>query len=448
MTIQVTPVGTLDPSGKATPVGKANPVGKSNPSGKPLSDRVRCLRSPGGIEAWLLEDHTLPILSMQFGFRGGPTLDPSGRGGTARMLANLLTEGAGSLDGGAFRRALGDRAIQLSFSVWSDSLRGELKTLTRETEAAFELLGLALRAPRLAPDEIVRVRSALEAEVRAGLSRPDQVVNRTFAARGFAGHPYGRPTSGDLDSLQRIAQADLAALQMQMLTRANLQIAFVGAIGPEALGLALDRAFLELPRGVPAQTPAIALRGLGERIITRLDLPQSTIRFGRPGPSRKDPDFAAATVVNQCLGGDMSSRLFREVRKKRGLCYAVGTALQVADGASTFVGRTATGNDRVAETLGVIEAELLRLSRDGLEPDEMERSKGYLIGSSKLRLDSSSAISALLLGLQLDGRPLDWLDSQNARIAAVTGEDAQRAAARLIGDGRLLVAIAGDPAEP
>jgi zinc protease len=361
------------------------------------------------------------------------------------MLANLLTEGAGSLDGGAFREALADRAIQLSFSVWSDSLRGELKTLARETEAAFELLGLALRDPRLAEDDIVRVRSAMESDIRTGLNRPDPVVNRTFAARGFAGHPYGRPTGGDLDSLPLIAHADLAALQTRMMTRKNLRVAVVGAIGPEALGLALDRAFLELPTGSPVQTPATVLQGLGERIVTRLELPQSTIRFGRPGLSRQDPDFAAATVVNHSLGGDMSSRLFGEVRKKRGLCYAMATALQMADGASTLVGRTATRNDRAAEALGVIEAELLRLSRDGLEPDELERSKGYLIGSSKLRLDTSSAISALLLGLQLDGRPLDWLDTQNARVATVSAEDAQRAAARLIGDGRLLVAIAGDP---
>jgi zinc protease len=433
MTIHVTPAGKLDSSIPPNPVGTS------------LATRVRVLRSPGGIEAWFLEDHTVPILSMQFGFRGGPALDPTGRGGTARMLANLLTEGAGSLDGGAFREALADRAIQLSFSVWSDSLRGELKTLARETEAAFELLGLALRDPRLAEDDIVRVRSAMESDIRTGLNRPDPVVNRTFAARGFAGHPYGRPTGGDLDSLPLIAHADLAALQTRMMTRKNLRVAVVGAIGPEALGLALDRAFLELPTGSPVQTPATVLQGLGERIVTRLELPQSTIRFGRPGLSRQDPDFAAATVVNHSLGGDMSSRLFGEVRKKRGLCYAMATALQMADGASTLVGRTATRNDRAAEALGVIEAELLRLSRDGLEPDELERSKGYLIGSSKLRLDTSSAISALLLGLQLDGRPLDWLDTQNARVATVSAEDAQRAAARLIGDGRLLVAIAGDP---
>lgn len=415
------------------------------PTPAALADRVRRLRSPAGIEAWLLEDHALPILSMKFGFRGGPTLDAADRAGTARMLADLLTEGAGPMDAGAFRRALGDRAIRLSFSISTDSLRGELKTLAREAEAAFELLGVAVRAPGLAPDDLVRVRSALESDARAGLSRPDPVASRSFAARGFPGHPYGRPVGGDLDSLPRISHGDLAALHERMLTRANLRIGVVGAIGPEALGIALDRAFAELPEGVTSATPIMSLQGLGERVVTRLGLPQSTIRFGRPGIPRQDPDFAAATVVNQCLGGDMSSRLFREVREKRGLCYAMRTGLHVAEGACTLVGMTATRNDRVEEALRVVEDALLRLATDGLGQDEIERSKGYLLGSSKLRLDSSSAIAALLLALQLDGCGLDWLDTHNRRIAAVTPEDGSRAAVRLLGDGRLLVAIAGDP---
>lgn len=412
-----------------------------------FADRVQRLRSPGGIEAWLIEDHALPILSAQFGFRGGPVLDPADRAGAARMLADLLSEGAGPLEGGAFRRALGDRAIRLSFSIWSDSLRGELKTLSRNAEQAFDLLGHAVQAPLLSPDDVARIRGAIASELRAGLSRPEIVAGRAFAARGFSGHPYARPPNGDLASLERIGREDLVALQARMLSRGNLRVAVVGAIGPEALGAALDRAFAALPAEAVAPTPPTVLRGLGERVVTRLDLPQSTIRFGRPGIARTDRDFAPAMVVNQCLGGsDLSSRLFREVREKRGLCYAVRSTLQLADGACTLVGTTATGNDRAAEALGVIEDEIRRVSREGLGADEVDRAKGYLLGSHKLRLDTSPALAALLLGLQLDGRDPGWFDERNRRIAAVTPEDAARAAERLLGDGRLLVAAAGDPA--
>ncbi len=417
------------------------------PPAATLAGRVQRLHSPSGIEAWLIEDHTLPILSMQFGFRGGPVLDPPDRAGTAQMLSSLLTEGAGPLEGGAFRRALGDRAIQLAFSIWSDSLRGELKTLARETDRALELLALALQAPRFAPDDIARVRAAQESEIRAGLTRPDTVANRAFVACGFGGHPYGRPASGDLASLERITREDIAHLHRRLLSRGNLRIGVVGAIGADALAAALDRAFAALPPEAVAPTPATTLGALGERQVTRLDLPQTAIRFGRPGIARNDPDFAAALVVNQGLGGggSLSARLFREVREKRGLCYSIWTKLQLAEGACTLVGATTTRNDRTAEALGVIEAEILRLARDGLAPDELDQARGYLLGSFHLRLDTSAAIAALLLGLQLDGREPDWLDERNRQIAAVTPADGARAAERLLGDGRLLVAAAGDP---
>lgn len=418
------------------------------PPAASLAARVHRLRSPGGIEAWLIEDHTLPILSVQFGFRGGPVLDPVDRAGTARMLADLLTEGAGPMEGVAFRRALGDRAIRLSFSIGSDSLRGELKTLSLHAERAFELLGLALHAPHFAPDDVVRVREALASQARAGLTRPDMAARRAFAARGYAGHSYARPSGGDLASLERIGCEDIVALHGRMLTRGNLRVAVVGAIGPAALGTALDRAFAERPHEAVAPTPATRLGGLGDQVVTRLGLPQSTLQFGRPGIPRTDPDFAAAIVVTQCLGGsDLSSRLFRAVREKRGLCYTVRSTLQLAEGACTLVGTTATRNDRAAEALGVIQDEIRRLSREGAAADEIERAKGSLLGSSSLRLDTSAAVASLLLQLQLDGRGPDWLEQRNRQIAAVTPEDGARAAERLLGDGRLLVAVAGDPVD-
>ena len=418
------------------------------PPATTFARRIHRLRSPGGIEAWLIEDHTLPIVSMQFGFRGGPVLDANGRTGSARMLADLLLDGAGPMAGGAFRRALGDRAIRLSFAVWSDSLRGELKTLARNAEAAFDLLGLALRTPRLDPADVARVRDALQADCRANLTRPSPVASQAFAARGFAGHPYARAPGGDLAGLAGITREDLVALQARMLGSRNLRVAVVGAIGPDALAAGLDRAFAELPGDAAAAIPEAALAGLGERLVTRLDLPQTTIRFGRPGIPRCDPDFAAALVVTQCLGGGMASRLFQEVREKRGLCYSIQTTIQASEGVCTLVGSTATGNDRVSETLGVIQNEMQRITDAGLAPDEIERAKGYLLGSFKLRLDTSSAIASVLLGIQLDGRDPDWLDERNERIAAVTDRDVSRTATRLLGDGQLLAAVAGNPTEP
>lgn len=411
------------------------------------ADRVQRVTSPGGVSAWLFEDHTLPILSMGFGFRGGAARDPAGKAGTARMLADLLSEGAGNLDGSAFRRALGDSAVQLSFSAQAESLRGSLRALARNASQAFHLLGLSLRDPLLAQTDLARIREAACAEVRRSLAQPDYVAMNALFARGYPDHPYGHPTGGDLTSLPAITRSDIVALQESLLTRDNLEIAVVGAIGAGALGPLLDSAFAALPGGATPPIPARALAHVGERFVTAMASPQTALYFGRPGLHRDDPDAMASVVVNHCLGGGtFSSRLFREVREARGLCYSVWSSLLFNDGGSTLLGATATPNERAGEALDVIQGEVARLVQEGIGTDELEAAKSYLTGSYGLNFDTSRSIANLLLGLKFDGRDPSWLDERNRRIAAVTEADAARAIERLFGDGALLVTAAGEPA--
>lgn len=411
------------------------------------ADRVQRVTSPGGVSAWLFEDHTLPILSMGFGFRGGAARDPAGKAGTARLLADLLTEGAGNLDGSAFRRALGDSAVQLSFSAQTESLRGSLRTLARNAGQAFHLLGLSLRDPLLTQTDQARIRDAACAQVRRSLAQTDHVAMTALFARGFPDHPYGRPTGGDLTSLAAITRTDIVALQEALLTGDNLEIAVVGAIGADALGPLLDSAFAELPAGATAPVPPCALAHVGERFVTSMASPQTAIYFGRPGLSRDDADAMASVVVNHCLGGGtFSSRLFQEVREARGLCYSVWSMLRFNDGGSTLLGATATPNERAGEALAVIQGEFARLVQEGIGTDELEAAKSYLTGSYGLNFDTSRSIANLLLGLKFDGREPSWLDERNRRIAAVTETDAARAIERLFGDGALLVTAAGEPA--
>ncbi|WP_232631565.1 M16 family metallopeptidase [Methylobacterium sp. Leaf118] len=411
------------------------------------ADRVQRVTSPGGVSAWLFDDHTLPILSVGFGFRGGAARDPAGKAGTARMLADLLTEGAGNLDGSAFRRALGDSAVQLSFSAQqAESLGGSLRALARNAGQAFHLLGLSLRDPLLAQTDLARIREAACAQVRRSLAQTDHVAMTALFAHGFPDHPYGRPTDGDLTSLPAITRTDIVALQEALLTRGNLEIAVVGAIGADALGPLLDSAFAELPGGATPPVSPCALAHVGERFVTSMASPQTALYFGRPGLHRDDPDAMAAVVVNHCLGGGtFSSRLFQELREARGLCYSVWSSLRFNEGGSTLLGATATPNERAGEALEVIQGEVARLVQEGIGTDELEAAKSYLTGSYGLNFDTSRAIASLLLTLKLDRRDPSWLDERNRRIAAVTEADAARAIERLFGDGALLVTAAGEP---
>ena len=161
---------------------------------------------------------------------------------------------------------------------------------------------------------------------------------------------------------------------------------------------------------------------------------------------RTDPDFNVATVVNHCLGaGAFTSRLYKEVREKRGLCYSVYSQNSELDHAAMFVGATSTKNERAIEAVDVIRGEILKLSAEGIGEEELTKAKKYLIGSYALRFDTSRKIAGHLVSLQLDGYDVDRLDKRNELIATVGVDDAARVAKRLLGDGELLITVAGKP---
>ncbi len=411
--------------------------------------RVQKVRSPGGIEAWLVEDYAIPLLAVNFGWKGGAAQDPLGKPGLATLLAGVLDEGAGDLDSSAFHQALDDRAIELSFSADRDALQGRLKTLSRHSERAFELLALTVNQARLDPEAIERVRGQLGASLRNEVNDPDHAAARLFRQNSYPEHPYGQPVKGDLDILSTLTREDLVTMRTRLLARDNLKVAVVGAIDAATLGRELDCVFASLPaKASLAAVSTVTFDGTGTRHLRTIDLPQSTIRFGRQGIMRSDPDFNVATVVNHCLGGGaFTARLYKEVREKRGLCYSVYSQNSELDHAAMFVGATSTKNARVTEAIDTIRDEIVKLSTDGIPEDELDKAKKYLTGSYALRFDTSRKIAGQLVSLQLDGYGVDRLDTRNASIAAVNVEDAARVAKRLLGDGDLLITIAGKPIE-
>ena len=408
---------------------------------------VQEIRTPGGLSAWLVEDYAVPLVAFQFAFRGGASQDPVEKPGLTTLLGGLLDEGAGPYDSAAFHEAMDDLAVHLHFSVDRDHLAGHFQTLTRNLDPAFELLRLAVNEARLDQAPIDRVVSQLVASLKRELKEPDAVASRMFRAAAFPGHAYGRAARGEIDSLGAIARDDLLAMRGRMLARDNLFIAVVGAIDAKTLAAKLDATFGALPeRASLLAVPPAVMQGVGERLVTEIDVPQATIRFGRPGVERDDPDFMAAVVVNHILGGGaFTARLFREVREKRGLAYSVYSHLQNYDHAALVVGATSTKNERAKESLDVIEEQIRDLVASGPTEEELAKARKFLIGSYALRFDTSTKIAGNLLQLQLEGRKTAYLDQRNRLVAAVDLEAAKRAAKKLLGDGRLLVALAGRP---
>jgi len=170
------------------------------------------------------------------------------------------------------------------------------------------------------------------------------------------------------------------------------------------------------------------------------------VMFGGPGVARHDPHFMAAYIVNHILGGGtLSSRLYREVREKRGLAYSIYESLLWMDHSALVVGTTGTRADRAGETIDAVEKEVRRIAADGPSQQELDEAKSYLKGSQMLALDTSSKLAAALLQYQLDKLPIDYIEKRNAIVDAVTLDEAKAAAQRLWGKGLLTVIVGRAP---
>ena len=408
--------------------------------------KVERIVSPGGIEAWMVSEPSVPLIALDFAFRGGADQDPADRAGVASMATSLLDEGAGDVDSNTFHERVEAKAIELSFGATRDYVSGSMRTLTENRDEAVTLLKLALTAPRFEPDDVERIRAQTLSVIRRATTNPTDIASERWWATAFPGHPYGLPQRGTLTSVPAITPTDLKDFTHQVFARDNLKVAVVGNIDAAAAGTLIDQVFGGLPaKATLSPVPSAAPQALGEKIAVDLDVPQSVMVMGGPGIMRKDPDFMAAYVLNHVLGGNpFSSRLYKEVREARGLAYSVYSTVFPLDHAALFMTSTATRFDRASETLDVITAEIRKMAETGPTEDELQKAKSYLTGSYALRFDSSTKIAEQLVGIQLEDLGIDYIDRRNALVNAVTLADVKRVARRLL-DSRMLVTVVGKP---
>jgi zinc protease len=415
-------------------------------AGPAAATTIERVVSPGGIEAWLVRQPSVPLVALDFAMVGGANEDPADKAGLAHMVASLIDEGAGELDADAYHKRLEDNAIELSFSANRDHFRGSLRTLTANRDLAFDTLRLSLTAPRFDDAAVERIRTQILADLRRATTSPSEIASELWWRTAFPGHPYGRSLHGTLDSVPRIDIADLKAYARRVFARSTLKIAVVGDIDAATAGALIDKAFSALPEK-PELAPVAAAtpQGLGRRVVVDLDVPQAVVMFGGEGVARADPDFFPAYLVNHILGGGaMSSRLYREVREQRGLAYGIFTGLVPLAHAALITGSTATRADRTADTLDIIEGEMRRLAETGPTEEELAKTKSFLTGSYGLYFDTSTKIAAQLVQIQLDNLGIDYINKRNDIIRGVTPAGAQRVAKRLL-DGRMLVTVVGRP---
>ena len=399
--------------------------------------------TPAGLTAWLVEDYTVPIVTMNVAFRGGAAQDPEGKAGLANLMSGLLDEGAGPLDSRAFQAKLEDLSINLSFDAGMDAFYGNLRTLEQNKDEAFELFRLAVTEPRFEPEPLERIRGQILANLRQAESNPNEIAGKLWAETLFPDHPYGRQTEGSPQQVAAITGDDLRAFHRRTIAQDNLYIAIVGAIDRASAAAAIDSMFAGLPKNAGlAPVPEIA-PATGKIAHASLSVPQTAIRLGGVGLKRDDADFIPAYVADQVLGGGtFSSRLYMAVREQRGLAYSVGTGLLPFDHAGATMVATSVDAAKADEALAVMRAEIERFAETGPTEAELAAAKDYLAGNFALRFDSSQKIARNLLQFQLDNLGIDYIERRNGLIRAVTLDEVRQMAKEIYG-GPLSVVTVG-----
>ena len=406
-------------------------------------------QTASGLKFWLVEDHSIPVIALDFAFdNAGAKYDPKEKQGLAKLASNTLDEGAGDLTSSDFQGTLRKQSISLGFSSGRDTFGGSLKTRTSTKERAAELLHLALTSPIFEEADVQRMKDANIARIRSSLSDPEWIAARLTNEVIFEGHPYALNSGGTISTLQALTKEDLKTFVKERLAKDVLKVSIVGDVTAEEAKALVEKIFSSLPetQSLTAQTEDFELTNQGTTYLYETDIPQSIVDAYLPALPRTDPDYYAFQVMNQILGaGGFGSRLTEEIREKRGLTYGIYTYLTQMEHINFLTLSSSTANQNTGEMIKLAEAELIKMTAEPVTDQELQNAVSYINGSLPLTLSSTSNISSLLLGMQLDDLPIDYMDTRAEKFEAVTKEDIQRTAQKYLIPEKMVYVIVGQP---
>lgn len=402
--------------------------------------------SPGGIDAWLVQEESIPFVALELRFKGGASLDLPGKRGATNLMVGLLEEGAGDLDARAFAEQAESLAASFEFDVGDDAVSISARFLTENRDEALALLRSAITQPRFDQDAIDRVKAQIVSVIRSDAQDPDTIVGREFDRMVFGDHPYGSALEGTEESVAALTRDDLIEAHAGALARDRVYVGAAGDITADDLAAMLDTLLGDLPETGAAQPADVDVSTEAGVTVVPFDVPQSVAIFGHEGIARDDPDFFAAYVLNEILGGGgFEARLMKEVREKRGLTYGVYSYLVPKDHAALYLGRVSSANDRIAEAIKVIREEWTKMAENGVTEEELASAKTYLTGAYPLRFDGNGPIANILVGMQMDDLPVDYVNTRNEKVEAITLDDIKRVAARILKPEALRFVVVGQP---
>jgi predicted Zn-dependent peptidase len=399
---------------------------------------------PSGLRVVTERLSGLRSVAIGFWVGTGSRDEPAELAGASHFLEHLLFKGSE-------RRS----AAEIAEAV--ESVGGDMNAFTAQELTAFYVrvpdscLGLALDilgdivwGPALRPDEIDAERKVILEEIRMRDDTPEDLVHDVFAGALFPEHPIGRDVIGAPDTIGAMGRPEIAAFHERHYSPGNVVVAAAGNLEHEAVVELVERA-ISHARGDRPGREAYAGEPPPQRVaVLERATEQAHIVLGMRALPRSDPDRYALTVLNQVLGGGMSSRLFQEVREQRGLAYSVYSYRSAFEETGALAVSAGTAPERVHELLAVVDAQLERLVTDGGVSDrELDSAKGHLEGSLALSLESSASRMHRLGRSELTLGEVPSLDELVAEVQAVEADDVARVVERVVATDDRTLAVVG-----
>lgn len=412
---------------------------------KNFNAEVKEIVSPKyGIKAYLLEDHTNPIISVSFGFKNaGYAADNEDEQGTAVMAAALLTEGAGERDSQAFKEILENNAIGMSFSAGKDDFNGSLLTTKVNRRTAYDLLKDVLSKPRFDTVDLERNKLQMLEALKRQKELPESVLGLEFMKDLYGSHPYGRNPLGVEEHIRRLNADKLKNFVQNNLSRNNLIVGVAGDITAIEAKNMLDDIFGILPENGKVNFIREAKIDFdGRKKEFKLAAGQNVVMKAAPGVNRSDKDFYPLFVANYVLGGSgLNSKLSQEIREKRGLTYGVYSYLSLDDKSPLLVASFSATADKFGKADRLFDEVWFGFGKNGISKAELENAKEYLTASYNLRFASIQSISDILTAMQKYNLGLDFLKKRNSYVEQVKLEDVNRAAGKYFNDKLVSFAV-------
>jgi zinc protease len=408
--------------------------------------RIQHWQTGEGMRVYFVRARELPILDLRLVFDAGSARDAV-RPGLARITTALLDKGAGDWDADAIAARFEDVGADFSTDTDRDMSWLSLRSLsdTRYSAPALETFIRVATAPSFPERDFERARKLTLVSLQRQQQRPATVASKAFYRALYLDHPYAHPVIGDAASVKAMTREAVRGFYRRYFVARNAVLAMVGDMDRAQAERLAARISAGLAPGEPApELPSVAALAHNHTERTPFPSEQAHIYMGQPGVRRGDPDYFPLYVGNHILGGSgFSSRLVKEVRVKRGLSYSVYSYFPPLARKGPFQLNLQTRGDQTGEAVAVAKDTLRAFIEAGPSDQELEAAIKNITGGFPLRLDSNEDIVAYLAVIGFYGLPLDYLDTFNDKVAAVTVEDIKAAFRKRLDVDRMVTVIVG-----